>query len=188
MAVINRVRTVFTGVVGAPYYSNHYFESTGSLANAQAAINAVGNFWDGFKGNMTNAMSWTVEGTVAQIDEATGDLLALWNGTPVSAAGATAGEQLPRAVQGLVRFSSNVAVASRILRGRTFVPGLLEPVNTTGGVPSAAMIALLTAQGSALVTDINANLVIWSRTHGLSRPALSAQGWTQWAQLRTRRD
>lgn len=188
MATIMRVRTVFQGVAGAPYYSNHYFTDDATLSTAQDAIDAVDTFWTALSGNLTNAMTWNVEGTVARIDDVTGALNGQWAGVANAGVGGSAGEIIPRVAQGLVRWLTPNVVGGRMLRGRTFIPGVLESINTVSGVPTAAFVTLLATAGNALIADAGNELRVWSRTHGVSHPATAALGWTEWASLRSRRD
>lgn len=188
MATMNRVRTVWTGVAGAPWYSNMYFTDDTLSTTAQDAVNAVGTFWSAISGNIVNTVAYTVQGAVARIDDATGTLLGAWAVTPVTGAGTAAVDQLPRQVQGLVRWETGRVVSGRFLRGRTFIPGLGETLNNAGGIPAPAVVTLFGTAGAALIADSGNELLVWSRAHGVSEPAVSATGWSQWATLRTRRD
>jgi hypothetical protein len=185
---MNRVRTVWTGVAGAPYYTNMYFNDDNTITPAQDAVNAVGTFWSALSGNIVNTVSYTVQGDVARINVATGQLQGAWAVTPVTAAGTAAVDQLPRQVQGLVRWETGTVVSGRFLRGRTFIPGLGETLNNPGGVPTPTLVALFGTAGAALIADTGNELLVWSRAHGVANPVVSATGWSQWATLRTRRD
>ncbi len=187
-AVMNRVRTLWTGVAGAPWYTNMYFTDTAVITDAQDAVNAVGTFWSALSGNIVNTVAYTVQGAVARIQTTDGQLVGAWACTPVTSAGTAAVDQLPRQVQGLVRWETGTVVSGRFLRGRTFIPGLGETLNNPGGVPSPTLVALFGTAGAALIADTGNELLVWSRAHGVANPAVSATGWSQWANLRTRRD
>lgn len=187
MATLNRVRTVWAGVVGAPYYANHYFTDDSTNVTAQAAIDAVDAFWTSIAGVIANTATYVVEGTVARIDEATGTLLGNWGLTQGVGGGAGSGELLPRQTQALLRWLTPSVVGGRVLRGRTFIPALLEQFNDSGGNPVSSVVSGLNTAGAALIADPDCELRVWSRTHGTSDVVTSANAWTQWATLRSRR-
>lgn len=188
MPVVMRVRTVWAGVAGTPYYSNHYFGDDTVPATAQDAVNAVDAFWFGLSGNISNDLTWTVEGTVARIEATDGSLVGQYAVTPETGVGGSSGQMLPLATQGIVRWLTDTVIAGRMLRGRTFVPGLVEDVNDADGKPVSALPTLLTTVGQALINDTGNTLQVWSRTHGNFAEVETAQGWNQWATLRSRRD
>lgn len=188
MTTIMRVRTVWLGVAGAPYYSNHYFTDDALSTTAQDAVDAVDAFWTSIAGVIANTATYTVEGAVARIDDATGTLLGTWGVTSGTGTGTGSGELLPRSTQALVRWMTSSVVAGRTLRGRTFIPAMLENFNDSGGNPVSSVVSGLNTAAAALIADSGNELRVWSRTHGTSDVVTSATAWTQWAILRSRRD
>lgn len=183
-----RVRTVWNGVAGAPFYSNHYWTSDGTPETAQACVDAVDTFWSALTGNIVLALNYEVEGLVAEISDSTGDLVGAIDVNSQAGAGTFDGDQIPRQIQALVKWSTGVVVSGRFLKGRTFIPGLGETLNAAGGRPTSSIITLVTAAALSLIGDNDPELRIWSRTHGVSHPATGAVMWDQWATLRSRRD
>lgn len=201
MALIGRVRTVFTGVAGAPYYNNLYFGSVDNLTDAQAAVDLVDQAWTSLVSIMAGALIGNIEAEVPMIEDTTGAIQSVFATSggvidPVSAA-----EPLPWASQGLIRCATDDFSDGRRVRGRIFVPGLTEAAQDAG-VPSATTIASLTAMGQILTTAANPIYVIWRRPRvadpdadppitarpGSSHNVGACVGWNQWAVLRSRRD
>lgn len=191
MATIMRTRTVWNGVAGAPYYSNLYFTDDGTLATAQDALVATNFFFSALTGNIQQDCDYIIEGNVARIDDVTGALVGAWGGTQGAGGGTYVGDTLPRQVQALCQWNTGVVVNGRFLRGRTFIPCIGEPINSPGGVPSAAFVASITTAAATLIADAGNELRVWSRTHGVSHPVVSGQGMPYWgdpqqpARLRT---
>jgi len=187
MTIMNRVRTVWAGVAGAPYYSNLYFTDDATLGTAQDAIDAVDQMWTSIAGSLSNSLTWTVEGTVARINDVDGALVGQWAAVQNLGSGTTAGDLIPRQAQGLIRWLTPNVVGGRVLKGRTFVPGFLEAGNDAAGNPTAAIVSGLTTVPQALIADAGNELRVWSRTHGVSHVVTGASGATFWATLRSRR-
>lgn len=180
-----RVRTVFSGPAGSPYLSTLYFEAGGNTETGANA--AVGTFWNSIDSQMHNSVSWSTEAEVTEIDEVTGNPVAVFPVTPVTGVGALSGELLPRVSQGLIRFRTGVFVGGREVRGRCFVPGLDTGTND-GGVLLPATITALNNAAAALISDSNSVFAIWSRKNGVEHPAVTGSTWNQFASLRSRRD
>lgn len=197
---IARIRTVFLGVAGTPWYSNIHFADDGGTPVGQAGIDAVDALWTAMASNIANNITWTVLGEVAQINEADGKLTGVTNGVANSGAGTSAGDMLPFTTQLLGRQFTNSFVNGRRLRGRIFLPGCTEDANTDGA-PIAGIVTNFTAAMNALKTSMP-NWVVWARpfegdpTATPPKPArvgsysLVATVATSptWASLRSRRD
>lgn len=187
MASILRIRTTFTGTTGAPYLSTMFFSRV-DTGSAPAAASAVGAFWAYLTNNMSDQLDWVVEPFADVLDDVTGNLTGLDPiGGGESGTGASSGELLPPATQGLLRLATSSVVSGRILRGRVFLPGATEDMSDAG-VPDASYLADVSAAYALLTGDPDAELLIWSRTHGVSHPVTGGGPWNQWAVLRSRRD
>lgn len=186
-----RVRTELSAPQGGPYLSTMFFnEATGT---AQQAATAVITWWQAVDNLMANDYTWTVLPEVAVIQETSGLLTSIESVTGNTGVGIDGSDVLPPANQILVRWLSASVVNGRLLRGRTFVPGLTEAANTERKV-SAAWITALDTANAALLATANADLVVWHRpsTPGGSDGELAsvsaASVWTDFAVLRSRRD
>lgn len=178
-----RVRTVFTGVAGTPYYSNLYFAGP---SGADVAVEAVGAFWDVYGLSMVNELSWTVEGAVAVMDVATGEITGYENVDPVTGDGSSTGEMLPRASQALIHLHTGVYRGGREVRGRIFIPALDIAVDDDGQVAST----IVTGTPGVVEDLINDSpgWGVWSRKNGRLEDVLSGAMWAEFAMLRSRRD
>lgn len=183
-----RVRTIFTGVQGAPYYSNLYFTGD-TLLDAQEAHAKVATFWNNARTHIRAGTSITIQGDVPEIDPATGDITVMHAVTPVNWLGTDSGEMLPPATQALVQFKTGSYVGGRQIRGRMFIPAQMESDNVAGLLGSGYITFLNGLLTTLLVpTASGAQPVVWSRTHGVDPIVTSATTWLQWAVLRSRRD
>lgn len=177
-----RIRTVFTGVPGAPYMSNFYFDA-GVVGDASSAANATYTFWNAVDAYMTTACSWTIDNDVPLFTNP--DTIAGWE-TVIggSGAGSQSDEAMPQSNQILVQWSTGVVFNNRRIRGRTFVPALTQQSNFAGAVLPTVATAIETA-ATALVGE---GLTIASRAANTFNQVTAADVWTQFAVLRSRRD
>lgn len=192
-----RVRTVFTGVAGTPWYSNLYFANDGGVDGSGTFVGQTNVYWNAIKGAINNQITWTVEGDVPQIDEVTGNLVGVTSVSPQTGTMTGSDDPLPWATQALVRLNTNAFVHNRNVRGRIFIPGCGETNSADGNVASGLVSALDTATNNLIgaVTDL---LVVWSRPFAGSEgnPARlgsyhfveTASTDTKWSVLRSRRD
>lgn len=181
-----RIRTVFTGVLGTPYYSNLYFALEGGT-HVQAR-QAATNFWFAMSEDFVNDLLFTVEPDVAVLDEATGDVIqVLVDNAPKGRFGQSAATALPPATQILVRLRSGVFNSGREIRGRIFIPGVTVSQSNDGRVQGGTIVDVQAAI-DAMIADQNAQLVVWAKTRGTYAVVNSATVWTEFAVLRSRRD
>lgn len=185
MASISRVRTVMTGVAGSPYYSNFYYLTNG--ATAQQVIDVTEGFWNNILQHMSDDLAGTVEGEVPIIDEVTGDIIAVQNGNPQTFQGVSTDDVLPPATQGLARWTTGQYRNGRQVRGRTFIPGLTDPVSEFGR-PRPAFITDLQASIDFVVDNPTVTHVVWSKSNGVALATTAGSVWSEFASLRSRRD
>lgn len=187
MTSILRVKTSWTGVSGAPFLSTHYFTRTDGDSAAYAA-DAVAAFWTGLAGQIDNDLDWNIEGDVAVINDATGQLTGVDTISGGNSGGGTdSGQACPPATQGLMRILTSTVVAGRVLRGRFFIPGVTEN-NSNEGVPSGDYLSAAASAFTAMMDSPSSELRVYSPTHNTSAPVTAGSLWNQWAVLRSRRD
>lgn len=177
-----RIRTVFTGVPGAPYMSNFYFDAA-EVGDASAAAGATYGFWNAVDAFMTTACSWRIDNDVPLFTNP--DTIAGWEFvTGGTGAGSQSDEAMPQANQILVQWSTGVVFNNRRIRGRTFIPALTQQANFAGAVLPTTAAAIDTA-----ATALSAQgLTIASRAANTFNLVTSADVWSQFAVLRSRRD
>jgi hypothetical protein len=193
-----RVKTVFTGATGSPYFNQMHFvpnSGTEDVAAANAAITAAKGFWSALVGVIASGTAWTHLATVDQVDPASGALTGQLAATQQTGAGTGTGDQLPQAVQGLVRWSTGFYVNGRQLTGHTYIPALIEGANGAGGTPHSSLTVPAAAAITALVTTpTTTKFVVWHRpkapavTGGVVGTVLSGALQPKFAVLRSRRD
>jgi hypothetical protein len=183
---IYRVRVTLSGasVVGGGL-STFYFNNLGGTA--QQAVTALGTFYNTIRAKIHNTVVMTSEADVAALDPATGNLLSITGTTPFTHTGAGGGEVMSLQTQGLLRLRTDTIANNRFVHGRFFIPGP-EEANNTNGAPLGAYKDTMSGAGAALVADGTCTWVVWSRTHGVEAPIVSATCWEKWASLNGRRD
>ena len=186
-----RIRTVFGGFAGTPWVNTLYFND--AMGTAQQAATAASTFWGAVDANMDTQVSWLQENDVAGIDFATGNLVTVFSITGGTGSGGGATDSLPIVSQGLVRWRTASVVNNREVRGRTFIPALVVGANTNGTVTPAVRTSI-EAAATAMIGDANSELVVWHRpttvggSNGSQAAVIAASMWTNFAELRSRRD
>lgn len=187
MVSMRRIRTVFTGVAGSPFYSNMFF----TLVNGQetAAETAVYNFWAALQPGIEDRISVQVEREQQIVDDATGDVIdTVTTAGRNPLVGSDPGDPLPGLVQGLIRWRTGTFVNGRRIQGRTFIPGATEGSNQDG-LPLGVYTARFTTAAAALIAASSSSgpLRIYSPTKLQSAAVISALPATQWSYLESRR-
>lgn len=182
--IMQRIRTIFTGVAGTPWYNNLYFNEESGSPNDR--ISAVFEFWNTLAAVINDSVTFQVQGDVAFVDDATGDIVEVQTDLAQSGAGDETGDPLPHANQGLLRLRTGVYVGGRQIVGRVFVPGMTESVATNGLLTSTAITQLETA--AAVLKDDEGSWRVYSPTKHTSADITSWSAWNQFAVLRSRRD
>lgn len=198
---VARVRTVFTGVAGAPYYNNLYFENVNDLSDAQAAVDLVDSAWSTLNSVLAGALIGNIESEVPIIDIPSGNITLVWATTGGVVDPTSAAEPLPWASQGLLRLSTNTFLGGRRVRGRVFIPGFTEAAQDAG-IPSATTQTAIANMGATLIAPTEPTLVVYSRPRpadpdadppvaardGFASVVEGTTAWNKWAVLRSRRD
>ena len=186
MSNLWRVRTALSGGSGSAQVSTMFFDQAAGLT-AQGAANAVHAFWVTVADNMSSSYTAQVELAVEDIDIATGKPTGVTAVTAGLVTGTQSADPLPWATQALVSWRSGTFVSGREVRGRTFIPGMVETLNSSG-VPSGSIFASINGAASTLAGDSNSSLCIYSRKKAAVGIVTSGSMWTKWAVLRSRRD
>lgn len=182
-----RVRGLWTGVAGSPYYTNLYFagasqqEAQDAATGMQAAINA-------FRNSLSDDIIFAVQPEVAVIDPASGNTTAVLTVSGGVTQGSQEGGLLPRATQMLVRLATPSYFAGRNVRGHSFVPGFTVQANGADGRPVASYRESVRAGYATLVGGSTPALVVYSRKNGNFAQVTGVAVSDEWAVLRSRRD
>lgn len=181
-----RVRTVFTGVAGTPWYSNLYYDDQ-DPGGPEGAVEATRAFWARITTLISDLVSWTVEGDVAAISPGTGQIENMFTVPSQAGSGSDAAQPLPWATQGLARLETGAYFGGRRIRGRVFIPGPTEDESAIG-VPAPSYGTLLNTAITELIGSTDASLVVYSRKNFIQTPVVAGGAAPYWAVLRSRRD
>lgn len=197
---LGRVRTIWTGFGVGGALSTHYFGpnmGVTTLAERQACIDRVRDFWVAMQTHMAIGTTFVVDGNMDFISEADGSLIGSAAATSRTAQGTLAGDPLPTQTQGLVRWNTATIADGHRLRGHTYVPVPMESENTLGA-PIAAYVTALNTAAAALLVNGTFNLMVWHRPIELGKPhgprvgssglVTGGVGQGSWAVLRSRRN
>lgn len=186
MTDLIRLRLAWTGPGGSAL-STFYFTESGGTSGDDAA-SAVEGWVNDVRGVVANDWTATLSGVQGIIDDATGTLVGTTGiGGGFSISGDNSNEKSPLATQGLIQWGTAVVVSGRVLRGRTFIPGVTDASNDEGK-PTSGYISDINTAASNLISDASSVLRVWSKKHGTSSAATSGGCWNQFAVLRSRRD
>lgn len=186
-----------TGVAGSPWYSNIYFANDAQADLAAGETTKVATFWDSLRSHMVSGCTITVETEIPMIDEHDGKMIGVHVGAGATLTGTGVGERLPGQVQALGQLFTAGFVNGRKVRGRIFIPGVLEG-DSQNGVPSVTANNAFATALTALRTG-TPSLTIWSRPVKTASPGSPIRDgshwnvngsavWSQWATMRSRRD
>lgn len=184
-----QVTVEFSGPTGTPWFNRMYFDEAGGTAQQAAA--AAGAFWGAVDALIRDDVTWTTGTEVEELNVATGVLSSVNAITAVTGTGGDTTTDMATVLQGLVSWRTGTIVGGRELRGRTFIPGLTQNVNTAGLLSTAAQTAWQTAANN-LIADANSNFVIWHRpvngSGGGAASVASASVTRKFSVMRSRRD
>lgn len=187
MPTVARVRTVFTGVAGAPAYSNLYFDDDGTAAGVYQT--AAFTMWSTVKDLIDPRVTLTMVNPIPIIETTTGQVVSVVTGDGGTVLCTSSGDPLPPATSGLVQFHTGEFQGGRETRGRCFVPFPTEGQNTAGlptaGYKSELVAAFETMNGSS---GANGAHCVYSRANHDFKLVTDYAVWDQWASLRSRRD
>jgi hypothetical protein len=196
-----RVQTRWVNVAGSPYYTNLYAVGPLSTNNGNDLADAWRAFLDTTKASYAIGLVAQIQSELLEFDEGTGTVTGAGTTVQADVAATGTGDMLPLANQGLIRWSTDGIVHNRRVRGRTFLPAMLETLNTSTGGPSGTLIANIDAAITTLLATMAGRMRIWAQPFaGTAGPPVnparagSAHEVTDggmagyWAVLRSRRD
>lgn len=191
-ATLYRSRATLT-VSGVQCLVTTYWDDisiVGGAALATEALARVRACFSSLASLIVAGSSISFDTSVVQLNQTTGQAIAAFTGSAPAAVTFTgSGDPLPFQTQALVRYGTGVFIRGRRLVGRTFVPGLLESVSTSGIGPSSALQNSLNTAFGLLGTTVvsNINQVVWSRPSSLvpgsgqAEPVTSRSASATWA-------
>lgn len=165
---IHRVTVNWTGFTGAPGYSNFFFTGPGTGGAAVESRDRVRGFFNAVRAILPTQVQFLVEGEVAVIDQATGEITGyvMAEPEPVTGQGQMTGGY--SAASGAVVTWNTAGVRnSRRVRGRTFVVPISGLAYQNDGTLLGTTITTLNTAATELVgTGFNSGFGVWARPVG----------------------
>nr|CRY97360.1 hypothetical protein [uncultured prokaryote] len=186
MALITRVRTIWTGVAGSPAYTNLY-SIQGSL-DTVTLHTATANFFNGIRDQVSTGTVMTTEGDVALIDSVTGEIVGVESVPEIANTGAGSGGRVPGADNILLRWFTGDYIGGRQIRGRTYLPYMRSGAITASGQVLGTSATAIENSASAYRIALGGSAVVYSPKNGVGVQITSSSVWNEWAVMRSRRD
>jgi len=187
VANIYEIRTEWTGVAGSPYYTTLRGLSAGTTSPQE-----MSDAFDTFLGNSSayfdDSLVATISPEVRVINSADGETVAVDTISGNVATFVGTGDPLPTFVQGLIKHQTGVFTSGRRLRGKIYLPGMLEANNTAAGLPSAGFTSGVQGFWDSFLATVGPDYVIYSPTHRVYGSVTGSTVNGQWSILRSRRD
>jgi hypothetical protein len=187
VADIYEIRAQWTGVSGSPYYTTLRGLSGGSTTPQE-----MSDAFDTFLGNSASLIDDTlvcvISPEVRIIDSADGETQSVSTITTNTATFTGTGDPLPPFVQGVIRLQTGVFLSGRRLKGKIYIPGMLESNNTAAGLPSAGFVSGLETTWNTFLSTVGSDYVIYSPTHRAFGSVTGGAVGGEWSILRSRRD
>lgn len=198
-----RVQTVWTGVAGAPYYSNLYTLGPLTTSNGATLHSAWNTFLAALAPLLVTPMIATIDPELLEFDETNGNVTGAGSTTASVINFASGDHALPRHTQGLIQWTTAGLVHNRRVKGRTFIPGVTENQNGADGRPLPAFDTPVETALATFLSTMSGRLRVWSRPFVQTDPEKEEKNPTRpgsahavttgnvapyWAVLRSRRD
>jgi len=185
-----RTTVIFETGPGTPYYSTFYYDGSGGLGMAPAAVAATSALMDALEPLTVDNLVWRVQPEVDEVDAATGLVTGTSLETSTLHQGTVSGDPLPWACQALFRWRTGVYTNGREIRGRTYWPGLNDGLAVDGVLTGSAVNAYNAVLAAHLISTGTVGAggaVVWSPTQGVTAEIIAGQTWGQVAVMRSRR-
>lgn len=198
-----RVQTVWSGVAGAPYYTNLYCIGPLSTGNGTVLHSAWNALLVSIATQLAAPMVATIDPELLEFDETTGNVTSAGTDVTSTINFGNTQDQLPHSTQALIQWTTGGLVHNRRVKGRTFIPGVTEQANSATGIPLPLIDTPLETAVATFLSTMSGRLRIWSRPFVQLDPAKAASNPSRpgsahavtsgavapyWAILRSRRD
>jgi hypothetical protein len=187
MAALRRVDVTWTGLQGAPYFTQMFFSWQAGAANS--TVTALSAFFNGIRGFWITGLTATLDPAQTVVESSTGFPTGVETATTAGVFnGGGSGPAHPPATQGLLRLQTNMYNGARRLTGRMYLPGMITLSGSL--VPGSSFTTGVNNFAAGLITGTagSGQWGVYSRTHKAFANVSSATCWDQWAVMRSRRD
>lgn len=175
-------------VAGSGFASVMYFDTQHTQGQQRTA---VANMWAAFAANqLSNTVHYAVRTDGRELNDTTGQLEGLWSEALIhTGQGQGTGQPVADATQVLIQWHTAAIINGRLLRGRTFVPGM-GAVSLAGGNILTGAVTVMQTATQALV-NAGVGFGVWHRpvqfAGGSFAPVANSTVWPELAVLRRRR-
>jgi len=168
MSQLFRVVINWTGFAGAPGFTNLHFytssEASVTLTDAQDAVDKVDDWLTALRDFLPTNVHFKCDAEVAEINEATGDLIGFLTTTPEADRAGTDAAGYSAASGACVAWSTPSVKNGRRIRGRTFIVPLGgNAYDGLGTINDAKLTTMRTATAALLAADSLSSLRVYSR-------------------------
>jgi hypothetical protein len=190
MPNIFQIRTIHSGFPGAPGYTQHYFDASGSTLGPQAASDAVRTFWEAVYNQFAQGCTYSIQADVEVLDDSTGHLASVEATTPLTQSIGSGSGNYAGGVGAVCKWVTNSVHGTRRLTGRTFLVPLNANAYENNGTLGGITLSQFRAAALALVTQ--QDFGVWGRpvdgANGLFANATASNVRDHVAWLSSRRD
>jgi len=182
---IYRVRSAWTGFIGAPGVTTMYF------LDVATAVAAIHTFWTDIHTYLQDDTHIQVENAGDIIDDATGELTGAWTAEAVTEVTGTISDAYAAPVGAVVNWLTDTIADGRRLRGKTFLVPMANRTFAADGTLATDPRAMLVTAGNAFIEAQSTSFVVWHRGSGSDGSAGLVTSCTvpdRAAVLRSRRD
>jgi hypothetical protein len=167
-ATVGQLRSPWTGVAGAPYYTGMSID--GDATDTGDYAEYVTQFWTAIADILSNEVTVKVDDSHPVFDISTGTTVGVSTSSEAAVVGTNAEEELATLLQVRVNLLTGEFVNGRELRGGFYIPALCESANDNGAL-HADVVATILVFLQDLYFDaagFNGAGAVWSRTHGVA--------------------
>ena len=159
-----RITAKWEGFLGAPGYTNFYFQDPQAGTPWEDAAADVRDFFDALKGVIAPGITISIQPEVSIMDStgATPPYVYALQTVPAPVASTTSGA-FSATSGACITWRTGTVVENRLVRGRTFIVPLYGGGYESNGTLATATINTLKAAASGLLNSANSQLVVWSR-------------------------
>lgn len=164
MATLAKIVVKWTGWAGAPGYSVHWADASGTLP-----LSDLRTFYNAALAYTPAGVTLTFPGSGDTIDEVTGSLNGTWaQSAPAAVTGGAGATQFPAPAGACVTWVTSRIINRRRLRGRTFIVPMYVGAYQLDGTLEASVMSALNSAAATLVTNAGSSLRIYHRPKGAS--------------------
>lgn len=170
MALINRVRVVWSGFTGGPGVSTFYF-AAGTVPGG-----SLRTLFTDFQNHIPTGITISFPVVGDQLESTTGVIAGSWTAGPTSDVAGLAASAPYSGVSGMcIDWLTSSVVGGRRPMGRTFFVPLANTVYQTNGSILDSFLVTARAAAATFVTAMGSNFVVYSRPNAaLARPGAAS--------------